>query len=192
MERSVTFIRHGQAVPAPDGRDVYRVLTGIGRRQSTERAGNLRSHGLWDFRMVCSSIAERTLDTAEVISGWNRWHIRRIPDMYPDPKIGDGMVIDRMFTQLGYAPLREYFAHQNADVIRAHGAQVWRQLQRRIVKARSALVTGHAVLLPATAWAACSPHGKFIEELESCNLGEAEGFTIKFDDWKPVEFIPHR
>ncbi len=192
MERSVTFIRHGQAAPALDGNDRARVLTGPGSIQALARKEGLREVGISNFDMVCSSTATRTLETAEIICGWNRWHIRQIPEMYPDPKAGEGAVIDRMFSELGYARLTAYLAHENANTILAHGVEVWRQLRRRVIGSAVTLVTGHAVLLPSTAVAACSSDGMFLDKLAACNLGEAEGFTIRFDEWRPVEFIPHK
>lgn len=125
--------------------------------------------------------------TAAIVSGKPQSAIFPINEMYPWPDTDDGAVIDRVFNELGYAPLSAYLSHKDARVFLHHGSDTWSALQNEIGDATGDFgVFGHAVLLPAMGHAACGEHF-YGTEICGLNMGECGGFRLVFEDWEPQE-----
>lgn len=183
--RTLTFLRHGKADRAAS--DFDRVLGEAGRDQAAECRMRLESP---EFDVVFSSPAPRAIATAAIVSGKPESAIFPINQMYPWPDTDDGAVIDRVFNDLGYAPLSAYLSEPDGQVVSRYGNLVWSVLRDTIGNVEGkVLVSGHAVLSPSIGVAACNGHEGFAAKLREINLGECCGFQIIFDDWKPIGML---
>jgi broad specificity phosphatase PhoE len=192
MPLYLTVLRHAHAIPA-EGKgneaDRARLLSPKGRDQAATRRLQM---GDPKFDLVLCSPTTRTIETAQIVSGGQQVTVAEELSCYQGEKL------DSLFAKLGYASLAEYRKHDDGlmDEI-AKGAA------KAIAKALAAaevdifpdfkvLVLGHAVASNALGinlieagmkvmeppWPVCS----YCDDLAKWDLGEAEGFTIRFDE----------
>lgn len=183
--RTITFVRHAKADPAKI--DSQRMLSEKGREQAAALREKL---GAPVFDLVLASSAQRTMSTAAIVAGCEEGQVFPVDLMYPDPEKPEGKPLDKLFNELGYAPLTTYFTHLGGYLVRQHGKEVWKLLQGMIGDAENVLVVGHAVLLPAAAFIGTEWRESIAYLISELNMGECEGFrlTFEFYGWKPMEF----
>lgn len=159
---SLDLARHGNApriegIPTHDLRNHNRPLSGLGRRQAVR---TLEKMGSRVYDLVVASPLARAKETAEIITSVN-------PEVLEclgwDPTPGTSLI--SLFARMGergraYAPLSEYFAQPDADVLKEW---VWNALLGIVLRAEqqsaylggpiSMFIGGHAICQEAVAWA---------------------------------------
>lgn len=189
---SVTFVRHGNAVPlSAGGSDHERPLSERGRQQARERGGKI---GDPSFDLVLLSPTRRTKETALYLREREN-HVPRteltLTELFT-PKSEDGEVLDDMFARLKYAPLDVYRQEPPAKVgcLRRFGDTAWSAILKKIEEtgATSVLVVGHAVLLPQIGWTACDENSDpdLLSSLLSLNMPECGAFRLELESSRVV------
>lgn len=192
----VTAIRHAETNKAPPESgyqgDLVRTLTEPGRAQAVKRRSLL---GAPTFDRVGSSPMLRARETAVLVGGLENADSLMLIDEIGvgDPATGgDAAAIDALFNQLGYKPLGEYLAADEALLMR-YASAAWRGMQTSLLVPAKPderlLVVGHAVLLPAAFYAGVERGSSVARELETLNLNAAGGFTIVWRDGDFFDFI---
>lgn len=181
---TLILVRHGKAPKtSPEQRDWDRALSEIGTEQSKKLG--VKIAGIKFDHVVCSPLP-RAVQTIEIATDY-RYTITIIGSLACPT---DGVhPIDRMFNQLGYKPLSDYFAHELGDHLKIWG----RTALERVLDAlgekpnQIVLVGGHAVLQNALGWALCEAVHKdtsiagdvATEFILETSLGECEAFFLK-------------
>lgn len=183
MREIITFLRHGKADTHKE--DIKRPLSEVGIQQAATCRTMLERPA---FDVVLASPALRTIATVAIVAGVPEDAVFPVQQMYPDPKEGDGAVIDALFNKLGYAPLAAYLAEPEGQALTRYGELVWSVLKETLGRAEGHfLVGGHAVLTPAIGVAACADVPWHATSLLSANMGECCGFRLYCRDWMPRE-----
>ena len=180
---TLVLARHGKAPKtSPDQRDEDRVLNELGTTQANKLAAKI---GHIQFDRVLSSPLKRAVDTTEIATG-QKCTVTIIPELTCPT---DGVhPIDKMFNELGYKPMSDYFAHPLGGHLKVWG----RVALEKVLDAlgdkpnQTVLVGGHAVLQNALGWAFCA---ELVEadvaiapDAMDCvlatSLGECEAFSL--------------
>lgn len=135
------FVRHANTNKSPV--DMDRTITDVGREQA-KVAGQKLAHVHFD--QVLASSALRTKQTAEAILGTGCWEIQQLDILYHLPDSEGESICNAMFRELGYASLREYYKHANADTLRRLGQTASQVLEGY---QGTTMVVSHAVLINA-------------------------------------------
>lgn len=182
--KRVIFGRHANAVRAehPEN-DLGRILSDTGMRQAMDLVELLDP---FNIGRVFSSPAVRTTQTAATATGYVVGSVERIPELYT-PEGPDGLLLDEMFTLLGYQPARVYLSHElnNGCVERFSGdagaaiADVLAQNKEN----ETVAIFGHAVFTPLAVLSLVSESQMELRDtLLDMNMGEAEVFEVVLVD----------
>ncbi len=172
MKKEMYFVRHGNTTKDPI--DANRVLTDLGREQAMNAGFKLK--GITFGAVFCSS-AQRTVQTATNMLG-DELDIVQVPELFELPDAEGRAVCNAMFKQLGYASLRDYYKHGDAETLHRFG-----QVAGAAIKsdAPNTLVVAHAVLIN------CLVHEMFTDEqvrnlMLDTNLKECDIVRVQIDD----------
>ncbi|MDE2037763.1 MAG: histidine phosphatase family protein [Patescibacteria group bacterium] len=174
--KTVVIVRSAQAASDFPNHRIH-PLTVAGRRQAEERRRKL---GDVSYDFIFHSPLSRGRETAAIVAEPDSAdETIVVSSLYPpdeDPRV---QMMERLLDELGYVPLREYFAHGGEDAImgiarEAHAA-IAGALQSR--EWTDALIVGHGPLVPALGAAFCG-QPNFVDMA----FGECEGIRLRLSN----------
>lgn len=179
---TLVLARHGKAPKiSPTQKDEDRTLNELGFEQAKKLAAKI---GDTEFDSVLCSPLLRAHETI-MIAVNSRTKIKTVPELTCPT---DGVhPIDRMFNQLGYKPLSDYFAHELGDHLKTWGRTALEKVLDALGEkpSQTVLVGGHAILQNALGWAICEALTEAKADAEKAramvltvSLGEGEAFKL--------------
>lgn len=200
IQRTVTCVRHGEALVPKGSRDDVRHLSDKGRRQAVERRKSLDDPS---YGLVIVSSQIRTMETALVVSGVEdnpglHYRIVEVPEIYTPLAQDNGSrtarkTLEDMYRELAGQPLSTYLVQPEfqVHVLNQFGERAWSAVMNEIVnwEVPDILVVGHDVFLQAMALAASPYRGQVVLDrtLDECGSFEMEldGFDVTKISWFP-------
>mgnify|MGYP001586647535 FL=1 len=200
IQRTLTCVRHGEAVVPKGSTDGIRHLSEKGRRQAAERRRSLEDPS---YGLVIVSSQIRTMETALVVSGMenNRdahYRIDEAPEIYTPLAHDNGSrtarkTLEDMYRELAGQPLSTYLVQPEfqVHVLNQFGERAWSAVMNEIVNREipDTLVVGHDVYLQAMALAASPHRGQVVLDrtLDECGGFEMDldGFDVRKISWFP-------
>ncbi|MBI2097742.1 MAG: phosphoglycerate mutase family protein [Candidatus Vogelbacteria bacterium] len=187
MALVITCLRHAHSEKT-GGFETHRSwqLSEEGRQCAARRREKL---GNPTFDLVLHSPLIRARQTAFIVAGlWDSAeNVVAVPELFDAATPEEQAVLDKMFEELGHAPLEKYHEHPNADTLiefagRAWEAVIWKLRQKLpIGGGNKILLVGHGVLLPAIVREWLISPNEFNERMTNRILKECEGFATISD-----------
>jgi phosphohistidine phosphatase SixA len=161
--------------------DLERKLSETGVQQASARGNDISKRGIWDFELVVTSTAGRTLDTARQMADLQAAEVVQLEALYPQ-----GEDLDKAFKKLGYKSYGEYIADTDGRCVEGIGKNMATALKdtlQRHPRAKKVLVIGHAVVLTSLVCDMGSriPIGT-LHEMEDYALQECEGYVLYLNE----------
>lgn len=171
------FGRHAHTNKKTEGgQDIARTLSETGKQQAVALEAKLaRSYSI---NQVITSTAERTIATASIVLRsirGQRFDSDSIPSLYTLPNKDEAALLDKMFAELGHAPLAKYVEHAHAEVIHklARGAREdILAILGDIIDEQEVLIMGHAIVQNALILQMFPPNPDITEIAMKHVLGE--------------------
>lgn len=190
MEIIMDCLRHGKAVPVADKShqaDLDRPLSEKGKRQGLVRREMV---GKPRYDRVFATTALRTRMTAAIVANIRVETVIVIPEISLESISERGKILDVMFRELDYRPLRDWYAHPNGQHVLEHGQAGMQAIEDaagvRGDRDRRVLVVGHSYSICACGHQAIrlpgDPVGGSLQALLDLEIGEAEGFRLTYRD----------
>lgn len=197
-EFKLTVFRHANAERAlgpGHNADMFRLLSPKGMEQARARAHKLGTiYGPRQFSLVAASPAERTMMTAEIVTGIPRSEIRAIQAFCFEPAVAseDWAAFTEAFNRHNYAPLQTYLDDEAARdaVIRIGGymASALASLAEEVGDGENVAIFTHAVMGVALVFCLLDPDATSVDgtKLTAINMSEAGGYTAHFKNGQVV------
>ena len=206
LVQRLILVQHADTLPAKEGElDIHRALSPWGRIQSRRLGKRLveKAYNQIDFIFVSPALrADNTMLIAfEEIPRTGALFRTMIEGLYlTPPETGDDIIGDA-YKELKYAPYEQYQRFRVCHQLLFSQAEIVLERildnvgNRMPPHPTNCIVFGHVPLLPALAHAflkagtADGSVGTDIRELHELNLGEAEGVSLRLDDYNKNGYV---